>query len=61
MFRESRREPALRLAKPAPRAHLAPMTDLSRLTATPPSPRAYPGINWIGVKTLYLREVRRFM
>ena len=61
MFRESPHEQALRLAKPAPRAHLAPMTDLSRLTATPPSPRAYPGINWIGVKTLYLREVRRFM
>ena len=37
------------------------MTDLSRLTATPPSPRAYPGINWIGVQTLYLREVRRFI
>ena len=26
----------------------------------PPEPRRYPGVNWIGLKTLYLREVRRF-
>ncbi|MBX3477503.1 MAG: ABC transporter permease [Brevundimonas sp.] len=32
------------------------MTDI----ATPPQPRRYDGINWIGVRTLYLREVRRF-
>ena len=36
----------------------------SDLIATRPSglpqPRRYPGINWIGVQTLYLREVRRF-
>ena len=25
-----------------------------------PQPRRYPGINWIGGQTLYLREVRRF-
>ena len=25
-----------------------------------PQPRRYPGINWIGVQTLYLRAVRRF-
>ncbi|MBU4196693.1 MAG: ABC transporter permease [Alphaproteobacteria bacterium] len=25
-----------------------------------PQPRRYPGVNWIGVQTLYLREVRRF-
>ncbi len=25
-----------------------------------PQPRRYPGVNWIGVRTLYLREVRRF-
>ena len=24
-----------------------------------PQPRRYPGVNWIGVQTLYLREVRR--
>ena len=37
------------------------MTDL--LSTRPsglPQPRRYPGINWIGVRTLYLREVRRF-
>lgn len=26
----------------------------------PPAPRDYPGANWEGLKTLYLREVRRF-
>lgn len=26
----------------------------------PPQPRSYDGINWEGLKTLYLREVRRF-
>ena len=27
----------------------------------PPQPRAYEGVNWEGLKTLYLREVRRFI
>jgi ABC-2 type transport system permease protein len=27
----------------------------------PPQPRAYHGMNWEGLKTLYVREVRRFM
>lgn len=27
----------------------------------PPQPRAYRGVNWEGLKTLYLREIRRFM
>ncbi len=27
----------------------------------PPEPRAYHGVNWEGLKTLYAREVRRFM
>lgn len=27
----------------------------------PPQPRVYPGVNWVGFQTLYLREVRRFM
>jgi ABC-2 type transport system permease protein len=35
------------------------MTELSTASTTP-QPRSYPGINWIGVQTLYLREVRRF-
>ena len=26
----------------------------------PPQPRRYDGINWVGLRTLYLREVRRF-
>ena len=29
-------------------------------TATPPTPRAYGAINFIGLKTLYMREVKRF-
>jgi len=28
--------------------------------SVPPPPRAYRGVNWIGLRTLYLREVRRF-
>jgi ABC-2 type transport system permease protein len=27
----------------------------------PPQPRAYPGMNWGGLRTLYVREVRRFI
>ena len=26
----------------------------------PPEPRRYGGVNWVGLKTLYVREVRRF-
>ena len=37
------------------------MTDLSSTRPSGlPQPRSYPGVNWIGVRTLYLREVRRF-
>lgn len=37
------------------------MTDLaSTRPAGLPQPRSYEGVNWIGVQTLYLREVRRF-
>ncbi len=37
------------------------MTDLaSTRPAGLPSPRRYDGVNWVGVWTLYLREVRRF-
>lgn len=37
------------------------MTDLaSQAPRGLPQPRRYPGINWVGVQTLYLREVRRF-
>lgn len=30
-------------------------------TVLPPQPRAYHGVNWEGLKTLYVREVRRFI
>ena len=29
-------------------------------SASPPAPRSYSGVNWIGLWTLYLREVKRF-
>ena len=29
--------------------------------ALPPRPREYPGFNWEGFRTLYLREIRRFL
>ena len=37
------------------------MTDLASTRPSGlPTPRRYDGVNWIGVQTLYLREVRRF-
>ncbi len=37
------------------------MTDLASTRPSGlPTPRRYGGVNWIGVQTLYLREVRRF-
>jgi ABC-2 type transport system permease protein len=39
------------------------MNVMSRSTASavvPPQPRVYSGVNWTGVTTLYLKEVRRF-
>jgi len=43
-------------------AHISAMRDLPIAEATlPPQPRAYHGVNWEGLKTLYVRECRRFM
>jgi ABC-2 type transport system permease protein len=36
------------------------MKDMLAEAIAPPPPREYRGANWEGVKTLYLREVRRF-
>ena len=33
---------------------------MSQAASSPPEPRAYAGVNWVGVRTLYLKEVRRF-
>lgn len=50
------------LAQRARTAHISPMRDMpSGETVLPPQPRAYHGVNWEGLKTLYLREVRRFI
>ena len=38
----------------------AAMTEIAAAPTTPPQPRRYDGINWVGLRTLYLREVRRF-
>ncbi len=62
LFGESVPErPGRDLAKPGGKAHLAAMTELTVPPPQTPPPRAYPGINWIGLRTLYLREVRRFL
>jgi ABC-2 type transport system permease protein len=38
------------------------MKDMAAADAVlPPTPREYPGFNWEGFKTLYLREIRRFL
>ncbi len=36
------------------------MKDMPAAAVVPPLPREYQGVNWEGLKTLYLREVRRF-
>jgi ABC-2 type transport system permease protein len=38
----------------------APMKDIAAAPVNPPQPRDYHGANWGGLKTLYVREVRRF-
>ena len=40
---------------------MRPMKDMiSAPAVTPPAPRDYNGVNWVGLNTLYQREVRRF-
>jgi ABC-2 type transport system permease protein len=41
-------------------ATLSPATERAFSRLTPVSPRVYSGVNWEGLKTLYLKEVRRF-
>ena len=36
------------------------MKDMPDIVASPPTPREYRGANWEGLRTLYVREVRRF-
>ena len=36
------------------------MKDMAAIGVNPPAPRTYNGANWEGLRTLYLREVRRF-
>ena len=43
-------------------AHMGRMKDMAAADALlPPAPREYPGFNWEGFRTLYLREIRRFL
>src|SRR5215510_12258180 len=37
------------------------MDDIAAVTARPPAPRDYHGVNWAGLWTLYVREIRRFL
>jgi ABC-2 type transport system permease protein len=41
-------------------ATLSPATERAFSRLAPVSPRVYSGVNWEGLKTLYLKEVRRF-
>jgi ABC-2 type transport system permease protein len=36
------------------------MKDMASSGVIPPLPRDYHGVNWVGLRTLYMREVRRF-
>ena len=36
------------------------MKDVAAPAVIPPLPRDYNGVNWEGLRTLYVREVRRF-
>ncbi len=36
------------------------MRDMAAAGVTPPLPRQYAGVNWLGFWTLYMKEVRRF-
>jgi ABC-2 type transport system permease protein len=54
-----RRQSAGLAARPCS-AHITAMKDVAH-TVMPPPPRDYRGVNWEGLKTLYLREVRRFL
>src|ERR1700687_2451214 len=48
------------LARAGRRAQRGPMKDMPETLASPPLPREYHGANWEGLRTLYVREVRRF-
>jgi len=49
------------LAPTARAAHISAMRDMPPgEIVLPPQPRAYHGVNWRGLQTLYAREVRRF-
>ncbi len=37
------------------------VADMASAPVIPPAPRDYPGVNWTGLKTLYLKEIRRFL
>jgi ABC-2 type transport system permease protein len=47
-------------ASTAPQASDPVQAFRGRTSTTPPAPRVYNGINWTGLQTLYLKEVRRF-
>ena len=52
---------SLAVAESAPRVAQPPAAAATQAMTSPAfSPRAYPGVNWEGLKTLYLKEVRRF-
>jgi len=52
--------PGRRLRRPAGGRKSEGMKDMT-VAAAPPPPREYHGANWEGLRTLYVREVRRFI
>lgn len=53
--------PQRSLARRTYGGHTSGMRDMQIQAVRPPEPRKYQGVNWEGLKTLYLREVRRFI
>lgn len=51
----------MRGMKDMPAALSAPNLPVGDEAVLPPQPRDYPGVNWGGLQTLYVREVRRFI
>lgn len=52
--------PARSLALGEVSAQISTMNQSAQTIVTPPAPRVYSGVNWIGFQTLYFREVKRF-
>src|SRR5690606_5265644 len=57
----SRRPSGLRRAGAGPMVRPASQPTSSRMQPAPPAPRRLGAVNWVGLWTLYAKEVRRFV